>query len=76
MANPDYRLSKRQIQILRKIASGKTDKEIATEIGIKENTVAFHLRIVFARLRVRSRVQAVLRWKRIGPLHERVATNV
>lgn len=57
--------SKRQSEILKLVSEGKTDKEIASDLGIAEETVGSHLRVVFSRLRVRSRIQAVLRWKRL-----------
>lgn len=56
-------LSDRQSAILRKIAAGKTDKEIASELGIKETTVGFHLSLIFARLRVHTRAHAIARWR-------------
>lgn len=56
------KLSPRQAEILRLISRGKTDKEIAGELQLSIATVKTHLRIVFVRLRVRSRAQAVSRF--------------
>jgi DNA-binding CsgD family transcriptional regulator len=55
-------LSPRQAEILRLISRGKTDKEIAAELQLSIATVKTHLRAAFARLRVRSRAQAVFRF--------------
>ena len=43
------------------IARGKTDKEIAIDLGIALATVKTHLRIVFSKLKVHSRAAAVAR---------------
>jgi DNA-binding CsgD family transcriptional regulator len=56
------RLSPRQAEILRLISRGKTDKEIAVDLTISRGTVKTHLRIIFSKLRARSRAQAVFRW--------------
>jgi DNA-binding NarL/FixJ family response regulator len=55
-------LTTRQSQIMRLIAKGFTDKEIARELGISRKTVDTHMRRVFAQLDVRSRTVAVVRW--------------
>jgi DNA-binding NarL/FixJ family response regulator len=52
-------LSARQQEILSLIAKGYSNKRIATELGIKEVTVAFHIRAIFGKLGVSSRTQAV-----------------
>lgn len=60
--NPHAKLSPRQAEILRLISRGKTDKEIASELALKLPTVKSHLRVVFVRLRVHTRAQAVFRF--------------
>jgi DNA-binding CsgD family transcriptional regulator len=52
-------LSKRQSEILRRCANGETDKAMATKIGVSVETIAFHFRGIFRRLKVRSRCHAV-----------------
>jgi two-component system NarL family response regulator len=56
-------LTKRQNQVLRQIAMGKTDKEIAAVLGIAAGTVSIHVSSILTRLRVKSRAQAVFRWR-------------
>ena len=52
-------LSKREAQILRLVAEGLTDKEVAKRLGISKNTVATHIHRVLVRRGLRSRTAAV-----------------
>jgi DNA-binding CsgD family transcriptional regulator len=44
-------------RVARLIASGSTNRETATKLGLSPNTVGTHLRSIFAKLGVKSRVQ-------------------
>ena len=52
-------LTKREFQILRLIASGMSNKEIALELKLSNNTVKAHIMNVYQKLGVSRRVQAV-----------------
>jgi DNA-binding CsgD family transcriptional regulator len=52
-------LSPRQREILALVAAGRTSKEIASELGISESTVNWHISNVFGRLGASSRAEAV-----------------
>jgi DNA-binding NarL/FixJ family response regulator len=52
-------LSARERKVLDLLASGMSNKEIATHLTISANTVKFHLRTIYAKLGVRNRVQAM-----------------
>lgn len=54
-------LTQRQRQLLRLVATGQTDRQIARQVGIAETTVRKHLQHVFERLQVNSRAAAVAR---------------
>jgi DNA-binding CsgD family transcriptional regulator len=51
-------LTRREIEVLRLVASGKTNRQIASALVISERTVARHVQNIFAKLRVRSRTAA------------------
>ncbi|HKY24230.1 MAG TPA: helix-turn-helix transcriptional regulator, partial [Gaiella sp.] len=57
-AKPDHGLSRRELEVLRLVAAGKTNREIAASLVISEHTVARHLQNIFAKLDVSSRAAA------------------
>lgn len=59
-------LTPRQIDVLRLIAKGLSNKLICRELGLAERTVKAHLSAVFRALGVSSRTQAALAAARIG----------
>jgi DNA-binding NarL/FixJ family response regulator len=57
-AASQHGLTTRECEVLRLVATGKTNREIAAELVISERTVARHLQNIFAKLRVSSRTAA------------------
>jgi ATP/maltotriose-dependent transcriptional regulator MalT len=51
-------LSPRELEVLRLVAAGKTNREIASTLVVSEHTVARHLQNMFAKLGVSSRTAA------------------
>lgn len=58
-ASTGEELTHRQVEVLRRVADGQTNKEIAAELSLSEKTVDRHLSNVFDRLGVSSRAAAV-----------------
>jgi DNA-binding NarL/FixJ family response regulator len=54
------RLTDRELEVLRLIARGMSNKDIGTELVISENTVRNHVRNILEKLQVRSRVEAAM----------------
>jgi DNA-binding CsgD family transcriptional regulator len=51
-------LTSRELEVLRLIAAGKTNRDIATSLVVSEHTVARHVQNIFRKLRVSSRSAA------------------
>ena len=51
-------LTPRELEVLRLVAAGKSNREIAAELVISEHTVARHVQNIFAKLGVSSRTAA------------------
>ena len=66
-SEPDVALlTLRQLEVLSRLCQGKTNKQIATELGLSEKTVKAHVTAIFKVLGVVNRTQAVLVARRIG----------
>jgi two-component system, NarL family, response regulator LiaR len=59
-------LTDRETDVLRLLAVGKANKEIARELGVGEQTVKSHVSNILAKLGVQSRTQAALHAARLG----------
>jgi DNA-binding NarL/FixJ family response regulator len=59
-------LTERETEVLRLLAHGRANKEIARELSISERTVKSHISSILGKLDVQSRTQAALHAARIG----------
>lgn len=59
-------LTARQAQVLDLIAQGKSNKQIAYDIGVSESTVKLHINALLRSLNVNNRTQAVVTAQKIG----------
>lgn len=55
-------LSRRELEVLGKLARGLPNAEIASELYVSENTVRFHLKNIYEKLGVTNRTEAVAWW--------------
>ncbi len=56
----EHDLTEREITVLRLVADGKTNKEIANALNLSEKTVKNHVRNIFHKLHVYDRTQAAI----------------
>ena len=61
-------LSRRELEVMRLVASGGTNREIATALVLSTRTVDMHVRNILAKLRCRSRTEAVAKAGDLGLL--------
>ena len=66
---PDSDLSAREQEVLRLLASGKSNKDIASALGITEATVKCHVSAILLRLNVSDRTEAVVTALHRGLVH-------
>lgn len=59
-------LSERELEVLRKLAAGATNREIATALVIAEGTVKNHITNILGKLGVKDRTQAALKARELG----------
>jgi DNA-binding NarL/FixJ family response regulator len=62
-------LTPREVQVMERVAEGRRNKEIASALGISEETVQVHLKNIFAKLKVGERTAAVNVALRRGIVH-------
>jgi len=57
---PTPRLTDRELEVLRYVAQGLNNREIAKQLFISENTVKNHVRNILEKLQLHSRMEAVM----------------
>jgi LuxR family maltose regulon positive regulatory protein len=61
-------LTARELEVLRVLASGRSNAELAAELFVEQSTVRTHLIHLYRKLGVRSRTQAVAHARALGLL--------
>lgn len=59
-------LSNRELEVLRLVADGRANKEVATQLSISESTVKYHLRNILDKLHLENRAQVIAYASREG----------
>ena len=57
---PALKLTERELEVLRLVAKGLNNREVAKELFISENTVKNHVRNILEKLQLHSRMEAVM----------------
>ena len=66
MAGEPIQLTKRQLDVLRLLAMGRSTAEIATELGLSNTTVRNYVANVLSAFGVHTRLQAVIAARKAG----------
>jgi LuxR family maltose regulon positive regulatory protein len=63
---PFWELSQRELEVLRLLQSQLSQREIAAQLYVSFNTIRTHTRVIFQKLGVTSRAEAVARGRELG----------
>lgn len=66
---PAIRLTRQQQRVLNGLIAGRSNKEIALDLGVAPSTVKFHVDSLFERLDARNRVDAIGKARSMGLLN-------
>ena len=58
VTEPQERLSEREVEVLRRLAGGLSNRAIAKDLWVSDQTIKFHLRNIYRKLGVSNRTQA------------------
>jgi len=59
-------LTHRELEVMQHLAAGRSNRDIASSLGITEHTIKFHVNSILAKLGAESRTEAVVRAARLG----------
>ena len=59
-------ISERELEVLREIAGGRSNKEIAAQLNVSPNTIKTHVARLFEKLGARRRTEAILKARELG----------
>ena len=57
---PVAQLTEREVEILRLLAEGLSNKSISERLSLSENTIKYHLKNILQKLNVQNRTEAVM----------------
>ncbi|MEM9371374.1 MAG: response regulator transcription factor, partial [Pseudomonadota bacterium] len=60
--DPFEQLTRREMDVLAALAKGWTNNQISSRLGVSENTVKYHLKLIYEKLDVQNRSMAVARY--------------
>ena len=63
---PNHILTPRQIEVIQAVAEGKSNKQIAYEMGVSEATVKLHINALLRSVGATNRTQALIRAQQMG----------
>jgi len=64
--SPPHKLTPRELEVLRLLAQGKTNQDVAEDLSISKATAKVHVQHIIAKLEVSDRTQAIVRAFKLG----------
>ncbi len=64
-------LSGRELEVMKLVATGSSNKVIARNLGLQEKTIKRHVTSILAKLRVTNRTEAALKWQSARKINPR-----
>jgi ATP/maltotriose-dependent transcriptional regulator MalT len=61
-------ISDRELEVLARLAAGRSNKEIANELNVSPNTIKTHVANLFEKLEAKRRTEAISRARELGIL--------
>jgi DNA-binding NarL/FixJ family response regulator len=61
-------ISERELEVLELLAAGRSNKEIASRLGVSPNTIKTHVANLYGKLDVKRRTEAIRRARELGML--------
>ncbi|WP_293323690.1 response regulator transcription factor [Microcoleus sp. PH2017_30_WIL_O_A] len=65
-ANDDIKLTEREMQVLQQLVEGRSNKQIAAQLGMSVHTAKGHLEMILAKFEASDRTQAAIKALRLG----------
>lgn len=53
-------LTNRELEVLHLLVKCKSNKQIATDLGVREKTIEFHLSNIYSKIAVKTRSEAIV----------------
>ena len=65
-ANDDIKLTEREMQVLQQLVEGRSNKQIAAQLGMSVHTAKGHVEMILAKFEASDRTQAAIKAMRLG----------
>ncbi|PSB53027.1 DNA-binding response regulator [filamentous cyanobacterium Phorm 6] len=65
-ANDDIKLTEREMQVLQQLVEGRSNKQIAAQLGMSVHTAKGHVEMILAKFEASDRTQAAIKALRLG----------
>ncbi|WP_341731800.1 response regulator transcription factor [Microcoleus sp. EPA2] len=65
-ANDDIKLTEREMQVLQQLVEGRSNKQIAAQLGMSVHTAKGHVEMILAKFEANDRTQAAIKALRLG----------